>query len=140
MPKQKDLASNLLVSCSSLRYKLPVQLENCVFRPNCTTNTLQTLDQATIRSFKHYYQKQLETKSISMIDHNKLLHVCNAHKSKCFGCTTFHCRIIMLCHTTTVNCFQKCKKFRFHCIQSLSACLSITMFVSPKWHTIGKKE
>jgi hypothetical protein len=70
---------------------------------NCSINILQTLDQEITRSFKHYYYKQLEIKSISMTDHNKLLHVRNTHKSKCFGCTIFHCRIMMLRHTYN-NC------------------------------------
>jgi hypothetical protein len=42
------------------------------FTPNCTS-ILQPLDQGIIRSFKHYYRKQLLRKTIYMIDH-KLLH------------------------------------------------------------------
>jgi hypothetical protein len=139
MPKQKDPASHLPVCCSSLRYKLLNITWKLHFSPKCTTNILQTLDQGIIRSFKHYYYKQLEIKSISMIDHTSCFMFATLKKLNALDAQLFIAESwCSATHTKTVNCFQKCKKFRFHCIQSLSACLSITLFVSPKWHIVGK--
>jgi hypothetical protein len=68
----KDFTFHWPEYCSSPRHKLSDECENYVFPPDCTS-ILQPLDQRIMRSFKHYYHKQLARKTISMIDH-KLLH------------------------------------------------------------------
>jgi hypothetical protein len=54
------------------RHKLPKECGSCVFPPSCTS-ILQPLDHGIIRSFEHFYRKQLVRKIISVIDF-KLLH------------------------------------------------------------------
>jgi hypothetical protein len=108
-----DYLSALDAKMSSQNRKILLFLDQCAAHPqdtsypNCTS-ILQPLDQGIIRSFKHYYHKQLVRKTIYMIDH-KLLHGATLMKvnvldalhliAESWRCVT---------HATIVNCFQKC--------------------------------
>jgi hypothetical protein len=76
------------------------------FSLNCTS-VLQPLDQGIIRSFKHYYRKQLVRKTIHMIDHKLLLDATlmkvNILDALHFIAESWRC----VTHTIVVNCFQK---------------------------------
>jgi hypothetical protein len=82
------------------------ECETSVFPPN-NTSILRSIDQGIIRSFKHYYWKQLVRKTISMIDckllHDTTLRKTNVLDAQHFIVEPWHC----VTYTTIVNCFQK---------------------------------